>query len=413
VVIGLKAMAITNIQIKKAKPKEKKYTLSAGKSLFLLVMPSGGKLWKYRYRIDGKAGEYSLGSYPAIPLADAQARVDDLRALVLQGIHPKDDVRRKKQENRLQQKNTFSAVALSWLETKTNEWKPNHKKDVERSLERHIYPYLGDVPVTDITTADVLHVLRKLEATGALVMLSKINQRVSHIFAYACIEGQITANPAANLQIALKSPVTTNFKHVPIGELPELLRRIDDYDQINGVYVVTRLAMQLLSLVFLRTKELRSLKWSFIDFEKAQIDIPADIMKMNNPHIVPLSTQALELIDQLKAFTGDSEYLFCQQNNKHKPMSENAVLYALYSLGYHGRMTGHGFRHVASTQLNEMGFRADLIEKQLAHGDSNKIRAIYNKAQYLPERIEMMQSWSDYIFAIKQGADVVPIKKVQ
>ena len=404
-------MAITNIQIKNAKPKDKKYTLSAGESLFLLVMPSGGKLWKYRYRIDGKAGEYSIGSYPVISLIDAKSMAPDLRALVLQGIHPKNDVRRKKQENRLQQKNTFKAVALSWLETKSNDWKPNHKQDVERSLVRHIYPYLADIPVTDITTADVLHVLRKLEATGALVMLSKINQRVSHIFAYACIEGLITTNPAANLQIALKSPVTTNFKHVPIGELPELLRRIDDYDKISGVYVVTRLAMQLLSLVFLRTKELRSLKWSFIDFEKGQIDIPADIMKMGNPHIVPLSMQSLEILEQLKTFTGDSEYLFCQQNNKHKPMSENAVLYALYSLGYHGRMTGHGFRHVASTQLNEMGFRADLIEKQLAHGDSTKIRAVYNKAQYLPERVEMMQAWADYIDGLKAGANVVPIHK--
>lgn len=408
-------MAITNIQIKNAKSKEKKYKLSCGGGLSVLVMPTGSKLWKFRFRMNGKESDYSLGSFgdgrSGLSLKEAHLKADDLRVIVKQGIHPKEADRKHAQKKRLEQKNTFKAVSLAWIETKANSWKPNHKKDVERSLNKHIYPYLGDVAVSDITTADVLHVLRKLEATGALVMLSKINQRVSHIFTFACIEGMIKSNPATNLQTALKSPVSTNFKHVPINELPELLRKIDDYDKITGVYVVTRLAMQLLSLVFIRTGELRQLKWSHISFDKALIEIPPELMKMGNPHIVPLSTQALDIIEQLKAFTGDSEYLFCQQNNKHKPMSENAVLYALYSLGYHGKMTGHGFRHVASTQLNEMGFRADLIEKQLAHGDSNKVRAVYNKAQYLPERAEMMQSWSDYIEAIKKGADVVPINK--
>ncbi len=404
-------MPITNIQIKKAKPRNKKYTLSAGKSLFLLVMPSGGKSWKYRYRIDGKAAEYSLGSYPDISLSEANESVIALRKLVKQGIHPLKKDRKEKQVKRLQNEYSFRTVAESWIKSKENQWTPNHKIDVERSLQNHIFPHIADLPVHEITAADLLQVLRKLEDAGSLEMLSKVTQRVRLVFALAVIEGKIPANPASDLKSALKTPVSKNYRHVSIAEFPRLLRDIDDYDHISGVYPVTRLAMQLLALVFTRTKELRTLEWVDIDFEKQLIEIPADRMKMNQPHLVPLSTQSISIIEELKIYTSGSRYLFCQQNNKHKPMSENAVLYALYSMGYHGKMTGHGFRHTASTQLNEMGFRPDLIEKQLAHGDSNKIRAVYNKALYLPERAEMLQSWADYIDVIKQGDDVVPLKK--
>lgn len=278
-------------------------------------------------------------------------------------------------------------------------------------MNNHIYQHIADLPVHEITAADLLNVLRKIEDSGALEMLSKVTQRVRQVFALAVIEGMIPANPASDLKSALKTPVSRNYRHVSINEFPELLRKIDDYDNIAGVYPVTRLAMQLLSLAFIRTKELRTLEWDDVNFDKQLFEIPAERMKMNQPHQVPLSTQSLAIIEELKTYTSESKYLFCQQNNKYKPMSENAVLYALYSLGYHGKMTGHGFRHIASTQLNEMGFRSDLIEKQLAHGDSNKIRAVYNKAQYLSERAEMLQSWADYIDAIKQGGDVVPLKK--
>lgn len=404
-------MAITNIQIKNAKPKGKKYTLSAGKSLFLLVMPTGSKLWKYRYRIDNKAGEYSLGAYPIISLSDALKQADALRELVSQGIHPIEDARRKAQAKKLQNKNTVKAIALDWIEAKSNDWKPSHKEGVERSLIKHVYPFIGDMPISDITTDDIFTLLKRIESRNSLVLLRKINQRITRILSYASIKGLIKNMPCTDFKDVLKKPITINHGHLPIDELPELLRKIDDYDKISGVYVVTRLAMQLLSMIFVRTGELRRLKWSHIDAEKKTIEIPSELMKMGNPHIVPLSTQALEIIEQLKPYTSDSEYLFCQQNNKRKPMSENAVLYALYSLGYHGRMTGHGFRHVASTQLNEMGFKSDLIEKQLAHGDSNKIRAVYNKAEYLPERSQMMQSWSDYLDGIKKGAKIVTLYK--
>lgn len=408
-------MALTNIQIKKAKPKDKKYRLSAGKGLSLMVMPTGSKLWKYRFRLDGKAGDYSLGAYGegrlGLSLADALTRADELRALVKLDIHPKEEAKRKAQESKLQKKSTFKAIALDWIDAKTNDWKPSHKEGVERSLKKHVYPYLGAVPISDITTDDILSVLKKLEDKGSLVLLRKLNQRITRIFSYASIKGLIKNMPCTDFKDVLKTPITVNHGHLPIDEFPELLRRIDDYDNIAGVYVVTRLAMQFLSMVFVRTGELRRLKWSHINFDKALIEIPPELMKMGNPHIVPLSTQALEIIEQLKVYTGDSEYLFCQQNNKYKPMSENAVLYALYSLGYHGRMTGHGFRHVASTQLNEMGFRADLIEKQLAHGDSNKVRAVYNKAQYLPERAEMMQTWSNYLDGIRGNNNILTINK--
>ncbi len=405
-------MALTNIQIKKAKPKDKKYKLSAGGGLSLLVMPTGSKLWKFRFRLEGKECDYSMGAYPLITLADASTKADELRAIVKQGIHPKDQDRKDKQAERLLKKNTFKSVAFAWMDSQSNKWKPNHRRDVERSLENHIFDYFGDVAVNEINTNDILYVLRKIESTGALVMLSKVNQRVSHIFKYARIEGMIKSNPAQDLHEVLKSPVSKNHKHVPINEMPELLRKIDDYDKVSGVYRVTQLGLKLITLIFIRTSELRFLEWSHIDFDKALINIPPEIMKMTHAHTVPLSTQALEIIEQLKPFTGDSKYLFCQQNNKHKPMSENAMLYALYTLGYHGKQTVHGFRHIASTQLNEMGFKGDVVEIQMAHKDTNKIRATYNKAQYLPERAEMMQAWSDYLYGLKQGADVVPINKV-
>jgi len=408
-------MTITNIQIKNAKPKAKKYKLSCGGGLSLLVMPTGRKLWKFRFRLDGKESDYSLGAYgdgkANLSLKGALKRADELREIVKQGIHPKDQDRKNKQAERLQKKNTFKSVAFAWMDSKANTWKPNHRQDVERSLQNHIFDYFGNVAVNEINTNDVLYVLRKIESTGALVMLSKVNQRVSHIFKYARIEGMIKSNPAQDLHEVLKSPVSKNHKHVPINEVPELLRKIDDYDKVSGVYRVTQLGLKLITLIFIRTSELRFLEWSHIDFDKAIIEIPSDVMKMSHAHTVPLSTQALEIIDQLKPYTGDSKYLFCQQNNKHKPMSENAMLYALYTLGYHGKQTVHGFRHIASTQLNEMGFNGDVVEVQMAHKDTNKIRATYNKAQYLPERTEMMQSWSDYIEAIKKGADVVPINK--
>lgn len=402
-------MPLTVKQIESAKPKDKKYSLSAGKSLFLVISPAGGKLWKYRYRLDGKASEYSMGAYPDITLSEATERVIALRKLVGQGVHPLKKDRKEKQQKQIQNMNSFRSVADSWIKSKENQWSVNHKRDIERSLDNHIYPYIADSPVHEISAGDILLVLRRMEDAGSLEMLSKVTQRVRQVFALAVIEGMIPANPASDLKAALKTPISKNYSHVSIEEFPELLRRIDDYDKISKVYPVTQLAMQFLSLVFIRTKELRTLEWTDINHGKQLIEIPAERMKMNQSHLVPLSAQALTVLDELKIYTSDSNYIFCQQNNKYKPMSENAVLYALYSLGYHGRMTGHGFRHIASTQLNEMGFRSDLIEKQLAHGDSNKIRAVYNKAQYLRERTEMMQSWADYLDGIKQHGTGVPI----
>jgi len=398
-------MALTSLAVKKAKPKDKDYRLSAGKGAFLLVTKAGGKHWKFRYKINGKEGRYSLGSYPALSLKEALALADNSKKLVNQGIHPKDRDLNIIEKNIQDAENTFRAIAERWLKVKNNEWSENHAKAVVRSLENNVYPYIGDKSISSIKPAVVLAVLRKMEARGAYELTRKLSRRIRAIFSLAIVEGLITSNPAADFKDALIKPESSNHAHIKIDELPELLQNIDDY---TG-HIVTRYALQLLPLIFIRTKELRTLEWTDINWDKSYIEIPGERMKMKQPHIIPLATQALDILNGLKEVTGTSRFIFTLQNNRHKPMSENTMIYALYRMGYHSRMTGHGFRHVASTQLNEMRFKGDWIEKQLAHGDSNKIRAIYNKAQHLPERTEMMQTWADYLDGLRNGAEIIPI----
>lgn len=391
---------LTNTAAKNAKAKDKDYKLGAGGGLFLLITKAGGKYWKLKYRIDGKEGRYSIGKYPDLSLKDAREKTLDVRKLIDQGIHPKLYDRRVEQQRRTEASNTFRVISEQWLEIKNTQWSKPHANSVKRSLENNVYPEIGDLSIKEIVPSDILQMLRKIEARGAYELTSKVYQRTRAIFRFAVTESIITINPAAELSDALKKAQHKNHNHVSIDELPNLLKAIDTYDG----HLVTKYALQLLSLVFVRTGELRTLEWSDVNFEKKIIEIPSDRMKMNHPHIVPLSRQAIEILEELKDF--GKQYIFQQQNNPRKPMSENTILFALYRMGYHKRMTGHGFRHVASTQLNEMGYRADLIEKQLAHGDRDKIRAIYNKAKYLDERADMMQAWADYLDTLKSGSKV-------
>jgi integrase len=400
-------MTLTIKQAEKAKPKGKKYNLSAGKSLFLVISPSGGKHWKYRYRINGKSAEYTLkDSFPDLSIKEALEQVDILRKLVKQGVHPIAQEMREKLLKKISAKNTFKNVSEKWLEIKAAEWKDGHLKDVTRSLKANVYPELGDRSISDILPAEILAVLREIEKRGTFELTSKTLQRIRAVFSFAIIESMITNNPAADLKQGLKKYKSRNHSYVSIEEFPELLKKIKIYDG----HPTTKHALQFVSLVFLRTGELRALNWNDVNWERRTIEIPGDRMKMGNPHIVPLSNQAIDTLKAQQEFSSHSNYIFPQQNYPHKVMSENTLLKALERMGYRGRMTGHGFRHIASTQLNEMGFRSDLIEKQLAHGDKDHVRATYNKAQYLPERAEMMRSWADYIDGLRLGNNIATIR---
>jgi len=389
-------MAITEAKLKNAKTKKKKYALSIGKSLYLVITPSGTKSWKYRFLLNNKSGDYTIGEYPLISLDDAIDKAKELRVIVKSGQRPKQYYEKILEKKVREETTTFQVVAEQWLKIKAFQWSPTHLEKVTRTLELNVYPYLGDELIAEIYPQDILIVLRKIEARGAFELTSKIHQRIRSVFSLAVIESMIRTNPAQDLNLVLIKPKSQNYPHVTIKELPDLLNSIDCYEGDQ----VTVLGLNLLALTFLRSRELRSLQWSDVSEDGMLLEVPAEHMKMKVVHVVPLSSHSRHILSLLKPLTGHSKYLF-PQRNAYKIMSENTLLFALYRMGYKHRMSVHGFRHVASTALNEMGYRADLIEKQLAHGDANKIRAVYNKAKYLPERMEMMEDWGNFIDSMK------------
>ncbi len=262
-----------------------------------------------------------------------------------------------------------------------------------RRLEGDIFPTLGQRPINAITAPELLEAIRSIEKRGAIDIAHRATQTCGQIFRYGIAIGRAERNPAADLKGALKTRTKRNYSHLKASELPEFLSKLEAYEG----FIETKLALRLLLLTFVRTTELRAAEWAEINFEKAEWRIPAERMKMREQHIVPLSRQAIAILRELHKYTGNTQYLFPGQNNPNKFMSENTMLGALYRMGYHSRATGHGFRSTASTVLNEQGFRPDVIERQLAHAERNKVRASYNHAQYLPERREMMQWWADYL----------------
>jgi integrase len=288
---------------------------------------------------------------------------------------------------------TFEAIAREWCESRKHKWVTSYGEAMMTRLETHVFPKLGNRPVADINAPELPAVLRIVENTGALDLAMRLLQASAQIFRYAIATGRAERNPAADLRGALKPPVRKHQAHLKAGELPEYLQKLEAYDGS----LQTKLALKFLLLTFVRTGELRGAEWTEISFDKAEWRIPAERMKMRDPHIVPLSRQAIGLLKELQPLTGQWRYVF---PNQHKPtgcMSENTMLYQLYRMGYHSKATGHGFRSTASTILNEHGFAPDVIERQLAHCERNSVRAAYNQAQYLPERRKMMQWWADYL----------------
>jgi integrase len=399
---------LTDKQIRTTKVPAKPIKLTDERGLYLLLAPSGGRWWRFKYRYGGKEKLLSLGTYPDVALAKAREARDEARRALADGIDPSAARQQEKREKAEAAANDFESVAREWLENVKPKWAPVYHGDTLKRFEACVFPAIGRRPIAEVAAPELLALLRKIEARGTVETTHKVARACGQVFRYGIASGRCERNPAADLRGALKArPKPKHMAALPASELPTFLRKMDEYDG----EMQTRLALRLLALTFVRTTELRCATWAEINLERAEWTIPAERMKMKAPHHVPLSRQAVEAFKTLQAMNGKWPWIF-PGRAPTTPMSNNTVLYALYRMGYHGRMTGHGFRALASTALNEMGFRPDVIERQLAHTEKNAVRAAYHRSQYLEERRTMMQQWADYLDSQRgDGVKVVAFKR--
>ncbi len=401
-------MSLSDTNIRNTKPAKRPQKLFDERGLYLILQPTGARWWRLKYRFAGKEKLLSLGVYPDVSLKQARLNRDEARKLIAEGVDPSAKRKIDVAAQRRSSSNSFRAVAEEWLERQ-------HVAEVTASknrwlLESFLFPEIGSRPINEITPRELLTALRKIETSGKLETASRAKNKAGQVFRFAILEGKAESDPTASLRGALKSP---QVKHHPAITEPkkvgELLRAIDGF---SG-QPVTACALRLAPLVFVRPGELRKAEWSEFDLGAAIWRIPAERMKMKAAHLVPLSKQAAAILHELHALTGHGRYVFPSIRSSGRPMSENTVNGGLRRLGYASEeMTGHGFRSMAATRLNEMGWRADAIERQLAHAESNKVRDAYTSAaQYLDVRKQMMQAWSDYLDSLRTGAIVLPMKR--
>lgn len=388
-------MKLNDTFVRKLKPEQQSRKYADGQGLFLFVNSNGTKSWRFRYRdINGKEKEMTFGTYPELSLAEAREKRLEQRRLVINGIDPIAEKKGTVEKQRAIHRNTFQVVAEEWHELNRQKWTARYATSVTFRLKKYGYPNFGDRPVSEITTLEILSVLRAIEKNGSYVLAHRILQYFASIFRFAVITQRVKYNPCNDLKSVL---VTGKVKHYPtikITELPEFINQLDNHLTTE----TNKLAIKLLMLTFVRQGELRRAKWEYFDIEKRIWCIPAEIMKMKRDHLVPLSKQAIAILNQLKDISGSGEYLFPTKNKMKYPyMNENVINNILHDMRYKDRLVAHGFRSLASTTLNELGFASDVIEKQLAHEERNKVRAAYNRAEYLPQRIELMQAWADHI----------------
>lgn len=401
-------MPLTDRAIKNAKPDKKPQRLFDGGGLYLEIAPSGGRWWRFKYRFGGKEKRLSLGVYPDVSLADARGRREAARKLLAAKIDPSEQRKEDRRVAAALEASSFEHVAREWYAKQAHIWVPGHARDVLRRLEGNLFPEIGLAPIGEITAPTLLAAVRKIEARGAHDLAHRVLQVASQVFRYAVATGRCERDPAPDLRGALTPHKGKHQAAVPLEEFPALLRAIDSYGDLGDM--MTGYALRLLMLTFVRTGELIGAEWSEIDEAGATWIVPAERMKMKTEHVVPLSRQALETLREVRAIGGGSRYVF-PGRNPDKPISNNTMLFALYRLGYKGKMTGHGFRAIASTVLNESGFRPDVIERQLAHCERDEVRGSYNRAEYLPERTAMMQQWADMLDALAEGAKVIPLQR--
>lgn len=410
--------ALTDIAARRAKAKDKPYKLAAGGGLYLEVTPTGSKYWRMKYRFAGREKRLAIGVYPEVTLKQAVIARDAARALLREGRDPSAVKQAAKHLIRVAAENSLEAVAREWLEVKAPGWTAL-QLDKERSrLENHAFPWVGKVPIAELGVADIKPLLSRLVKRGHTDQAHRLRQGLSRIFRFAIATERAERDPAGDLRDTLPVHNKRNFASILEPEqVGELLRAIDGY---AGTFP-TACALKLAPLWFVRPGELRAAQWSEFDLDSKEPTwaIPAIRSKMRKadkenprtpPHLVPLSGQAVAVLRELQQFTGTGHFLFPSVRDRRRPMSENTINAALRRLGYDKEtMTGHGFRHLASTLLNEMGFHRDAIERQLAHKEPG-VRGVYNKAKHMPERRQMMQAWADYLDSLRSGGNVVAIR---
>lgn len=402
-------MPLTNTAVRNAKPKTKPYKIADERGMYLEIMPNGSKYWRMKYRHSGKEKRLALGVYPDVALADARDKRDQARKQLANGIDPGVAKQTEKRTARAETQDSFEALAREWFAKYSPSWAATHSNKIIRRLERDIFPWMGKQPIAQISAQDLLAVLRRIESRGAIETAHRAHQNCGQVFRYAVASGRAERDPSGDLRGALS--LSKKRHHASITDAKEigpLMRALEGY---QGSFV-TKCALRMAPRVFVRPGELRKAEWQEFDLENAEWRIPAEKMKKRVPHIVPLSTQAVAILRDLHALTGEGKYVFPSTRSSSRPMSENTVNGALRRLGYtKDELTGHGFRSMASTLLNEQGWHRDAIERQLAHAEHDSVRAAYNYAEHLPERRKMMQHWADYLDALALGAKIVPIHR--
>lgn len=400
---------LTAVAIRNAKPSTKPQRLYDGGGLYLEIAPNGSRYWRMKYRHVGKEKRIAFGVYPEVSLSEARAKRDAARAAIREGRDPSAERRADRLRAVLSAETTFEAIGREWLAKQKPKLAGSTYAKSEWMLVDNVFPWLGSRPIAEIEAPELLAVLRRIEARGAHETAHRTKEKCGQVFRYAIATGRASRDPSADLRGALSPIVRTSRAAITDpGLMGDLLRALDGY---TGQFA-TRCALRLAPLLFVRPGELRHAEWSEVDLDAAVWRIPARKMKMREAHTVPLSAQAVAILAELKPLTGRGRYLFPSLRTPAEPMSENTVNAALRRLGYDkDTMTGHGFRAMASTRLNEMGWPPDVIERQLAHAERNKVRAAYNRAQYMAERRSMMQSWADYLDGLSNGAKIVPIKR--
>jgi len=408
-------MPLNDRVLRNLRPRDRVYRLADAGGLYVEVTPAGGKWWRWKYRAGGKEKRLSFGTYPDVGLKAARGKREAARQQLASGIDPGEA--RKAGKIAEAGAESFEAIAREWHAKFASGWTPTHSQRILGRFEKDVFPWLGKRPIAEVRAPDLLTVLRRIEGRGTRETAHRVKQNCGQVFRYAVATGRAERDPTGDLRGAL--PPTRAKHHASIVEpkgVGQLLRAIDGYE---GQFV-TKCALRLAPLVFVRSGELRKAEWTEIDFENGEWRIPAGRMKMREQHIVPLARQAIAILRELEPLTSRGtparpdapRYIFPGANSRERPMSENTILAALRRLGYaKEEMTGHGFRSMASTLLHEQGWNHQAIERQLAHAERNAVSAAYNFAEHLPKRREMMQAWADYLDALKAGAKVIPLFK--
>ncbi|MDZ0574921.1 integrase domain-containing protein [Klebsiella variicola] len=386
---------LTNNEILKAKPREKDFTLHDDDDLFLLVKTSGKKLWRFRYQrpVSGSRTNLSLGSYPALTLTAARLIRDQHLTTLAQGIDPQQQQEQASEQRQIELDSIFSTVAANWFQIKSKSVTEDYAKDIWRSLDKDVFPAIGEIPVQEIKARTIVEALEPIKARGALETVRRLVQRVNEIMIYAVNTGLIDANPASGVGMAFEKPKKQNMPTLRPEELPKLMRSL----VMSNLSVPTRCLIEWQLLTLVRPSEASGARWAEIDLDTKLWTIPAERMKAKREHIVPLSPQALEILEVMKPISAHREHVFPSRNDPKNPMNSQTANAALKRIGYGSKLVAHGLRSIASTALNETGFNPDVIEAALAHSDKNEVRRAYNRSTYLEKRIDLMDWWGKFV----------------